>query len=90
VPVCILNSNLYYELIYSLYSIASICAYIIVKGSMCSVCVILLFAEPLFPGYAPGYYVRSGCICLNPIFTVEGGCIHLIFLGQFYSIINCR
>jgi hypothetical protein len=38
------------------------CAHIIVKGSVCSVCVILLLVEPLFPGYAPGYYLCSGCI----------------------------
>jgi hypothetical protein len=86
VPICILNSNLYFELVYSLYSIASMCACIIVKGSDFSVCVISLFAEPFFPGYAPGYYVCSGYICLNHIFIVEGGCIHLIFLRQFYSI----
>jgi hypothetical protein len=48
------------------------CAHVIVKGSECSVCVILLFAEPLFPGYAPGYYVCSGCIPLNRVFAVEG------------------
>jgi hypothetical protein len=48
------------------------CARIIVKGSVCSVCVILLFAEPLCPGYAPGYYVCSGCISLSRVFAVEG------------------
>jgi hypothetical protein len=61
------------------------CAHIIVKGSVCSVCVILLLAGPLFPGYAPGYYVCSGCVSLSRVFAVEGF-IHLIFLGQCYSI----
>jgi hypothetical protein len=47
------------------------CAPIIVKGSVCSVCVILPFAGPLFPGYAPGYFICSGCISLSRVFTVD-------------------
>jgi hypothetical protein len=61
------------------------CVHIIVKVSLCSVCVILLLVEPLFPGYAPGYYLCSGYISLRRVFAVEGF-IHLIFLGQCYSI----
>jgi hypothetical protein len=48
------------------------CAHIIVKGSVCSVCVILLLVKPLFPGYASGYYLCSGCISLRRVFVVEG------------------
>jgi hypothetical protein len=47
------------------------CVHIIVKGSVCSVCFISLFVEPVFPGYAPGYYPCSGCISLSRVFAVE-------------------
>jgi hypothetical protein len=71
-------------------------AHIIVKGSEGSVCVILLFAEPFFPGYAPGYYLCSACISLGHVLAVEGVypldlsrsvLLYILSLGQYRLVL---
>jgi hypothetical protein len=71
------------------------CAPNIIKGSVCSVCVILPFAGPFSPGYAPGYFLCSGCISLSRVFTVEGVyplglprsvLLYILSLGRYHLV----